>query len=73
MFSTSIYALLVFSRLQENDLLCVASPFIDEAISPSFNHLLLHYLKFSLRLSKLIIRQIYVAVYKLHMKNYEIQ
>ena len=37
--------------------------------SQSFNQLLLHYLKFSLRLGKLAIRQIYVVVYKLHMKT----
>ena len=49
----------------------------------TFNCLLLHlkfvsnkswsYLKFSLRLRKLIIRQIYVVVYRRHMKNYKIQ
>ena len=43
--------------------------FIVEVISPSFNHLLLHCLKFSLRLGKLIIIQIYVAVYRLYMKT----
>ena len=76
MFSASIYALLllfrdcnrtIFSVLRHrNDRLPL---FIVEVISPSFNHLLLHCLKFSPRLGKLIIRQIYVVVYRLYMKT----
>ena len=72
MFSASINALLLFFRdynrtifsvlRHQNDRLPL---FIVEVISPSFNHLLLHCLKFS----KLIIRQIYVVVYRLYMKT----